>query len=201
MNTQPQGFFTDRANALNASSKLPNFPIDFVGRVRVDLCKGITTNKGPAFIAEFTVLTSNKPDSVYVGGRYSWFQGNLQGQYSDTAYQACIGFMLAAMGLDEGRDAKEIESEKHNQSPMLNAIISDNAKNVFPFQKRQPDGSLKPDPKSGFVNPLAGAEVNLQTSEKKKKLGKELTIEACREKGLIFTLHSFSPVAKAAQAA
>jgi hypothetical protein len=166
MNTQPQGFFGERTNQLDANNKLPNFPVDFVGRCRIDACKGITTGKGDrAFIAELTVLTSNRPD-VFVGGRYSWFQGNLQGQYADTAAQACIGFLLAAINPNPTDLATDV---KPRQAEYLNAAID---------EKRQL---------------LRGMEVNLQTSEKKKKDGKMLSIEECRTKGLIFTLHTFSP--------
>lgn len=197
MNTEPQAFFTDRANQLDASNKLPFFPADFVGRVRVDLCKLITTGKGVrAFIAEVTVLTSNRPD-VYVGGRYSWFQKNLDGQYADTAYQSIIGLIHACFGLDQARDKAKIDgSMKMNNAAYMNAAINDKPETVFVLQLRQPDGTYKPVKKTGpeMVNILGGSEVLLQTGEKKMKEGKHLSIEECRAKSLIHTVHSFSPV-------
>ncbi len=170
MNTQPQGFFGERANQLDASDKLPNFPIDFCGLVQVDKCKAITTNKGDkAFIVEFTVLSSNRPD-VFVGGRYSWYQGNLQGQYADTATQACIGFLHAALNPSK----EDLADLKARQAAYLNASVD---------EKQQI---------------LRGNKVMLQTTEKKKKDGKALDIELARQKGLVFTLHSFSPAPAAA---
>jgi hypothetical protein len=201
MNTAPQAFFTDRANQLDASNKLPYFPADFIGRVRVDLCKIITTGKGQrSFIAEFTVVTSNRAD-VYVGGRYSWFQGNMEGQYADTAYQTCIGFLHACFGLDAARDKAKIDGDmKMNNAAYLNAAINDKPTTVFVLQIRQPDGSIAKVTKTGpeMMNILNGCEVILQTSEKKLKDGKLLSIEECRAKRLIHTLHTFSPVAQEA---
>jgi hypothetical protein len=143
MNTAPQGFFSG-TNGMDASNKLPYFPAGFVGKVRVDACKGITERAGTrAFIAEVTVLESNLPN-VFVNGKYSWFQRIRPGS-EDTAYQACIGFLYACLGLDQNRDKAKIQTEiKPKQDQYLNNAVSE-------------------------ANPLAGTVVGLQTANKKMK--------------------------------
>lgn len=142
--------FFNGANNVDPSSKLPFFPTDFIGRVKVDSCKGITQRDGTrAFIAEMTVLSSNLPN-VYVNGRYSWFQSLKE---PGTAYPACIGFLYACLGLDPARDKAKIEQVKPKQDDYLNQAVSD--KNI-----------------------LGGAEINLQTSTKMTKAKKEFTLHA-----------------------
>jgi hypothetical protein len=142
-NTAPAGFFSPDVNNQDASSKLPYFPPNFIGVVKVAACKGITTREGQrAFIAELEVVTSNLPETVRVGGKYSWFQSLKE---PGTAYPACISFLYACLGLDTTRDAVKIrESVKPQQDKYLNTAVSE--KNI-----------------------LGGAMVNLQTSNIQKK--------------------------------
>lgn len=150
----PVNFFTG-SNGMDASSTLPYFPAGFVGRIRVDATKGITTRKGKrAFLGEFTVLTSNLPEQVFVGGRYSWFQDLTE---PGTAYPACIGFLYAALGLEPTKHKAYIDTEvKPKQDQWLNSCA-----NTPSF--------------------IAGAEINLQTANKKTKANTD------------FTLHAFAP--------
>ncbi len=137
--------FFSGTNGIDPSSKLPWFPPNFTGRVRVDACKGIVTRDHErAFIAEVTVLSSNlsdlapsDPSYVAVGSRRTWYQGLKE---TGTSYPACIGFLYAMLGLSTQRDQAKIDADiKPNQDKWLNSIISDS-------------------------NPMQGAEVNLQTS-------------------------------------
>jgi hypothetical protein len=180
MNTQPTGFFNESINNMDASSKLPFFPKDFIGRLRVDVCKGITTRKGErAYIVEFTVLTSNL-DTVYVGGRYSWYQ-SLKEQ--DTAYPSCVAFLYACLGLDPARDRTKIDKE------------------VKPKQNVWLDQSVNDDATKGPVQILVGSEIMLQTAIKKVKEAKMMTLEEAEKLGKVFTLHSFSPAPAATDTA
>ncbi len=142
---------------MDSSNKLPWFPANFNGRVRVDVCKGISSERsGRAFIVETTVLTSNlselapsDPSYVAVGSRRSWYQGLKE---TGTSYPACVGFLYAALGVSPQRDQAKIETEiKPNQDKWLNSII---------------------DPK----NPLNGAEVLLQTTTITTKKGDAFTL-------------------------
>jgi hypothetical protein len=162
----PANYFSG-ANGLDASSKLPFLPPGFIGRVRVDTTKGIATRKGDrAFVAELTVLTSNIPDRVFVDGKYSWYQSLKE---PGTAYPTCIAFLYAALGLDQQKHKEFITAKiKPAQDNYLNQAAN--------------------------ANILAGAEMILQTANKKLKDGIS-----------DFTLHSFAPtpegVAKADAAA
>ncbi len=149
----PVNYFSG-SNGMDASAKLPFFPAGFLGRVAVDQTKGITQRDGSrAFIAELTVLESNMADRVFVGGRYSWFQSLKE---PGTAYPACISFLYAALGLDAAKHKAAIDSQiKPNQDAWLNSCSN--------------------------ANPLKGAEIRLQTTNKKTKAGGD------------FTLHAFSP--------
>jgi hypothetical protein len=149
MNTSPAGFFSPKINGMDSSSRLPFFPADFIGPIKVSACKGITRRDGArAFIAELEVLQSNLPEAVRVGGKYSWYQGLTE---ADTAYPACIGFLYACLGLDRIRDKAKIEAEvKPKQDIWLNKAIDEG-----------PGGQV-----------LAGAVLLLQTSNKKLKDGK-----------------------------
>ena len=127
MNNVPQGFFSPDINNYEGTSKLPFFPAGFVGDVRVCACRGITPRppKPRAFIAELEVVTSNIPDVVRVGGKYSWYQG--LGEPA-TAYRSCIAFVYACLGLDSTRDKARIEKDvKPQQDRILNAFIETNA--------------------------------------------------------------------------
>lgn len=175
MNTAPQNFFSDKANGLNASSKLPFLPAGFIGVGVIDAVKGITTRTGDrAFIVELTIESTNDPGKVQVGGRYSWYQSLKEPL---TSYPACIGFLYAAMGLDTNRDKVKIDKDvKPQQDKLLNRALSDE-------------------------QPLAGERVGVQTAEIRTKLGKGLSDEDARKtKGALFTVHTFSvaPPAKAA---
>jgi hypothetical protein len=152
--------FFSNADNLDPSNKLPFMPPKFRGRVRVDVCKGVTKRNGDKmFLCEFTVLSTNLPETVSVGGRHSWSQNMKE---VETATRACISFLYAALGLDPSRDKARIDSEvKPKQNMLLNNAASD-------------------------ANPLAGAEVDLQTDEITTKANKP------------FTVHTFSAVAKAA---
>lgn len=173
MNTQPTGFFNQSINTMDASNKLPFFPKDFLGRVRVDACKGITTRAGKqAYIAELTVLTSNLP-TVHVGGRYSWFQSLAEPM---TAYPACIGFLYACLGVDQTRDKAKIDKE------------------IKPKQNTWLDQSVNEDATKGPAQVLVGVEVVLQTTIKKVKEAKLMSLEDAERAGKVFTLHAFSPV-------
>lgn len=150
MNTAPAGFFSPKANEMDASSKLPFFPSGFIGDVKVAVCKGITKRDGGerAFIAELEVLTSNLP-AVQVGAKHSWYQGLRE---PDTAYKACIGFLYACLGLDQTRDKAKIGAEiKPYQDKFLNDAVSD-------------------------ANPLGGRKLRLQTSTIKTKKNTDFTI-------------------------
>lgn len=131
-------FFSNDVNGLDASSKLPYFPANFLGIVKVDAIKAIRPRAGGrAYCVEFSVESSNIPD-VFVGGRYSWYQ-KIPDVDAQTALGNIIGFLLAAVGLDPTRDAAKIAAEvKPNQQRILNDSCS----------SRQP---------------LAGARVQLQT--------------------------------------
>lgn len=150
MNTAPAGFFSPQINGMDASSKLPFFPAGYIGTVRIAACKGITKRDGGrAFIAELEIVTSNLPETVRVGGKYSWYQDLKE---PGTAYPACIAFLYAALGLDPQRDKAKIDAEvKPRQDAWLNAAVSDK-------------------------NPLAGAPLVLQTSIKPKKNGDPFTL-------------------------
>lgn len=163
MNTAPAGFFSPQANEMDASSKLPFFPKDFVGLVKVDRCKGITTRAGKrAFIAELEVVTSNLP-SVQVGAKHSWYQDLTE---VGTAYPACIGFLYACLGLDQAKDKAKIDATvKPKQDQYLNMAVNED-----------------PGQFGGKMNILKGATLMLQTAEKEKK----------RSAG-VFTLHIFTP--------
>ena len=171
MTTQaPAGFFSG-SNGLDPSSRYPWLPMNFSGRVRVLACKGITKRgtSEKAFIAEFEVLTSNlahlDPDDksyVAVGSRRSWYQGMKEPL---TAYPLVISFLYAALGVMQGRDQKQIDTEiKPVQDKWLNRAVSDE-------------------------NPLADAEVIVQTANKPTRAGKD------------FTLHTWSVAQQAAGAA
>jgi hypothetical protein len=148
---------------MDASSKLPWFPANFSGRLRVDCCKGINTRAGiRAYIVEFTVLTSNlaslpptDPACVPVGSRRSWFQSLKE---PGTAFPSCIAFLYAALGVTQANDQVKIDAE------------------IKPHQTKWLQDSMSED------NVLAGAEVLLQTSNKKLK-----------DKVTDFTLHTWSP--------
>lgn len=166
MNTAPAGFFGVDVNAMDASNKLPFFPKDFIGTVRVVACKGITVRAGHrAFIAELEVITTNLPETVRLGGKYSWFQSLKE---PGTAYPACLGFLYACLGKDQVRDKVEIDTKiKPQQDKYLNMAVNENPA-LF----------------NGKCNILAGAVVNLQTNNKKMK-----------DKITDFTVHNFSPCA------
>jgi hypothetical protein len=162
----PEGFFAPDVNTHDASNKLPFFPRDFIGVVKVVACKGITVREGRyrAFIAELEIETSNMPESVRVGGKYSFFQSLKE---PGTAYPAIISFLYAALGLDSIRDKAKIDATvKPRQDQYLNMAINDNPA-LF----------------GGKVNILAGARLNLQTANKITKKTKT-----------DFTIHSFSPI-------
>lgn len=149
-NQAPKGFFSG-ANNIDPSSSLPFFPPNFSGRVRINRCKGIMPLKGgQAFIAEVTVLTSNLPETVFVGAKHSWYQ-SIGGKFVDTAYASCVAFLYAALGLVPGRDQAAINDIRPQQDMHLNNIVADN-------------------------NPLEGCEVILQTSSKAKKNGEPFTL-------------------------
>ena len=170
--TAPAGFFTPDANNFDASNKLPFFPKDFIGTVKVHLCKGITVRNGGhrAFVAELEVCSSNLPETVRVGARYSWFQSLKE---PGTAYPACIGFLHACLGLDPVRDKEKIVAIKPQQDTYLNMAVNDDITKY-----------------GGKINILGGQYVNLQTSNKKLK-----------DKVTDFTLHTWSPyIAPAAKA-
>ena len=169
----PPAFFHGADNR-DASSKLPFFPANFIGRLRIDACKGVTKRDGTKmFVAEFTVLTTNMPDKVYVGGRYSWCQSMKE---PDTALGACIAFLYAALGLDPNRDRAKIESDiKPRQNDWLNRAASDQ-------------------------NILKDGEVNLQTAYKITKKGAGKTLEEAIKADAVFTLHNFSVAAPATAA-
>ncbi len=170
--TAPAGFFTPQANGMDASNKLPFFPKDFIGTVRVARCKGITVRDGGhrAFIAELEVVTSNMPETVRVGGRYSWFQSLKE---VGTAYPACIGFLHACLGLDAVRDKAKIDALKAQQDTYLNMAVNEDITQY-----------------GGKINILGGQLVNLQTANKKLK-----------DKVTDFTLHTWSPYVAPAAAA
>lgn len=173
-------------DGMDGSSKLPWFPVDFQGTLQVDLCKSITPRGKPAaYIVEFTVVESNRPD-VYVGGRYSWYQGLGE---PGTAYPACIAFLYSCLGLDSVRDKAKIESEiKRNQDAYLNASCCEVPNQ--PFTLKRADGSTV---QACIAQHLRGARVRLQTSEKAKKDFKNMPIAEARARGGVFTLHTFSP--------
>src|ERR1019366_4783849 len=165
-NTAPQGFFQPDVNTHDASNKLPFFPRDFIGVVKVVACKGITVREGGhrAFIAELEVETSNLPETVRIGGKYSFFHSLKE---PGTAYPAVIAFLYAALGLDQVRDKVKIDTQvKPRQDQYLNMAINDNPA-LF----------------GGKVNILAGARMNLQTANKVTKKTKQ-----------DFTIHNFSPL-------
>jgi hypothetical protein len=169
----PAGFFSSDINNQDASSKLPHFPRDFIGTVKVVACKGITQREGGhrAFIAELEIESSNIPDTVRVGGKYSWFQSLKE---PGTAYPACIAFLYAALGLDSVRDKVKIDTQiKPVQDKYLNMAINDN-----------------PALYDGKVNILAGQRLNLQTSNIVTKKEKK-----------DFTIHNFSPASPLATTA
>lgn len=149
MNTAPN-FFSTQIDNKDASSKLPNFPPKFAGNLVTNRCKGIVTGKGErAFIVEFTVESSNMPEVVIPGTRYSWYQG-IKPQQEDTAYGAILQYLYAAMGLDQARDKATIDTQvKPNQSRILNNAISE-------------------------ANPLSTKRVRLETSA---KITKEKKVE------------------------
>jgi hypothetical protein len=124
MQTAPAGFFDPSVNNQDASSKLPFFPPNFIGDVRVAACKGITARNGDrAFIAELEIVTSNMPETVRIGGKHSWYQSLKE---TGTAYPACIAFLYAALGLDQTRDAVKIKTEvKPRQDAYLNQAVSE----------------------------------------------------------------------------
>lgn len=191
MNTQPQGFFNG-TNGKDASNKLPYFPAGFLGRLNIDNVKGITNLEGQrAYIVEFTVETSNMPDKVFVGGRYSWYQA-LNPKQLDTAYGACIAFLYAALQYDPARDQAKINAEvKPRQDFLLNSSISDVP---IPANPQLGTPALP-------AQYLRNSKVLLQTSEKPTKAGKGMPIEQARAtKGALFTLHTFSPGVAAAAA-
>ncbi len=135
-------FFSEKIDNKDASSKLPNFPPKFAGVVVTDRVKGITTTKREdAFVVEFTVESSNMPETVAPGTRYSWFQ-KIMPMQEDTAYGAILQYYYAALALDPAKDKKTIDEKiKPNQSKLLNLAVSD-------------------------ANPLAGRRVFLQTTTK-----------------------------------
>lgn len=137
------------ADGLDPSSKLPNFPPGFMGSVRIDQTKGITRRDGQrAFIAELTVMESNMPETIRIGGKYSWFQSLKE---PGTAYPACISFLYAALGLDSARHKTYIETHiKPAQDSWLNRAANENV--------------------------LAGSEVRLQTALKKTKANTDFTV-------------------------
>jgi hypothetical protein len=155
--------FFSGTNNLDPSSKLPFFPVDFNGLLRIDKCKGIEPRDGgKAFIVEFTVFESNLPE-VSVGSRRSWYQ-KIPVKDVETAHGACIAFLYAALGLDSTKDKEKIEADiKPKQDEWLNKLVNE-------------------DPKKGPVNIAAGEFVRLQTFNKKKK-----------KDGSDFTVHTFSP--------
>jgi hypothetical protein len=142
--------FFSNADNLDPNNKLPFFPPKFRGRARIDVCKGITKRNGDKmFIVEFTIMTSNNPELVSIGGRHSWCQNMKE---TETATRACLGFLYAALGLDASRDAAKIAREiKPQQTALLNNAASD-------------------------ANPLAGEEVELQTDEITTKSGTPFTV-------------------------
>jgi hypothetical protein len=160
MTTQaPAGFFSG-SNGLNPSSRYPWLPMNFSGRVRILACKGITKRgtSEKAFIAEFEILTSNlahlPPDDksyVAVGSRRSWYQGMKEPL---TAYPSVISFLYACLKVMQGRDQVEIDTNiKPVQDKWLNRAVSDE-------------------------NPLADAEVMVQTANKQTRAGKAFTLHA-----------------------
>jgi hypothetical protein len=153
------GDFFSGANGLEPTRRLPFFPKEFFGDLQIDSCKGEETRKGPAFIVEFTVLSSNLPEVALGTGR-CWYQKTGPGkEMQETGFRACVGFLLAAYGKDQTRDAAEIKANfAPQQDRLLNAVISE-------------------------AQPLRGARVHLQTTEKGLKDGKG-----------VFTVHTFSPV-------
>jgi hypothetical protein len=148
----PQGFFSGSAG-MDASSKLPWLPVDFIGKIRIDVCKGIPKvrkTNAPGFVCEFTILSSNLPD-VHVGGRYSWFQNITE---ISTAYPAIIGLLYPCIGLNPAKDRAKIEVEvKPRQDEWLNRMISDE-------------------------QIAAGAIIMVQTSNKPTKAGRDYTLHA-----------------------
>jgi hypothetical protein len=117
---QPQGDFFSGTNNMDPSNRLPFLPADFQGRIKIDATKGISGQKGRAYIAEFTVLTSNRAD-IIVGGKYSWYQG-INERQTATAWGSCIAFLYAALGLDGVRHRAGIDAKiKPNQDAILNS--------------------------------------------------------------------------------
>jgi hypothetical protein len=158
------GDFFSGANGLEANRKLPFFPANFSGDLQIDVCKGIDTRTGPAFLVEFTVLSSNL-SGVEVGTGRTWHQktGPTK-EMQETGYRACVGFLLAAYGKDTARDATEIKTVfAPQQDALLNAAI-------------------------GEKQPLRGQRVHLQTVEKSLKVQRPGAPPG------VFTVHTFSPV-------
>lgn len=169
----PMGDFFHGTDNMDPSSRYPWLPANFQGRVRIELTKGIQTqSKGPAYIAEMTIVSSNRPD-IIVGGRYSWYQKVTPGQES-TAFKSVIAFMLASLGLDGGRHRAFIDARI---KPGQNALLNMTAK----------DGNTV----------LVGKEVLVQTSAKPLK-GQERLLP---EQQKTYTLHSWSPTPEGVAAA
>lgn len=120
-------------------------PSGFDGVVEVERCVDQHGFKGRAFIVEYKVVTSNKPD-VEVGARYSWVQGKLTDpRIGRSAIGEVFGFVGACTGLDAMNDAENAE---------IAASI---------------DGVCAPG------NPLMGCQVRLMTVGKTTQEGKEFT--------------------------
>lgn len=137
-------FFSSKVDNMDASNRYPWLPADFLGTVKIDACKGIPLFEGGrAFIVEMVILTSNRPD-VHVGGKYSWMQ-KFNPKNEETANQACIGFLYAALQLTAAQ-TDAIARVKPKQSQYLNNACSD-------------------------AQPFSGTIVSVQTSEKPLKSG------------------------------
>jgi hypothetical protein len=143
--------FFHGTNNMDASNKLPYFPANFSGKLRVECTKGIVKRDGTRmYLAEFEVLTSNIPATIPVGGKYSWCQNMRE---EGTAYPACISFLWACLGLDGNRDRQKIETEiKPKQDAWLNSTTV-------------PGNTV-----------LVGAEVYLQTANKQTRADKPFTL-------------------------
>lgn len=139
--------FSPKFDNRDPVSKVPYFKKNFLGELRIDKCEHITTRKGdPAFIVEFTVLTSNDDVNAPVASKRSWYQSLKE----ETGHDAVILFLYAALGLDKSRNPADIAAVAPKQSALLNAAVSPR-------------------------NTLGGKKVALETAEITTKAGKPFT--------------------------
>lgn len=142
------GPFSPKFDNRDPVSKVPFFKAGFLGELQIDKCIHMTTRKGDAaFIAEFTVLSTNDANAVAVGTKRSWYQSLKE----ETGHDAVILFLYAALGLDKAKDGDKIAKDvAPKQSALLNAAV-------------------------GPRNILAPKKVRLETAEIVTKAGKLFT--------------------------